>query len=688
MGTTVATNALLERKGERTVLAITRGFGDALRIGYQERPDLFAHEIVLPSMLYERVIEVRERMDAQGNVVTPVDLATARSHLQAAFEAGIRAVAIVFMHGYRYPAHERAVAHLARAIGFTQVSVSHEVSPLVKLISRGDTTVVDAYLSPILRRYVDGIAAEIDAMGTGGTRILFMQSNGGLTDARHFRGRDSILSGPAGGVVGAVATAREAGFDRIITFDMGGTSTDVSHYGGDPPPNPPLDEKTSARAALERDFDTKIANVRMRVPVLRIHTIAAGGGSILHFRDGRYQVGPDSAGADPGPACYRRGGPLTVTDCNVMVGKIDPRFFPAVFGPEGNAPIDKAIVGQGFTNLVREIGEATGHTPRPEEVADGFLRIAVTNMANAIKRVSLERGYDITGGPSSDAATPIHPSTIGNTSASREETMEGSRRARHYALCAFGAAGGQHACRVADALGMSRILIHAHAGVLSAHGMGLAEVRASREASLDTPLTDAAIPRLASVFGKLAQDARGELEAQGIDPAHIELRRTVHLKYPGADAPLPVGLADDTAEMIGAFEAAHKNAYGFLMSGREPVVEMVALEAIGHNPFAAQMDGEGAAGVEGWFPGGVEGPSPREAKAPQPLTDVQLYTDGNTFPAPVHERATLPPGSPVPGPAILVEANATTVIEPGWRAVVTKENNLLLTRVGRGERPT
>ncbi|VFM95931.1 MAG: 5-oxoprolinase (ATP-hydrolysing) [Candidatus Kentron sp. G] len=629
MGTTVATNALLERKGERAALVITEGFGDALRIGYQERPALFAHEIVLPSLLYERVIEVRERIDAAGNVLIPLEADTVRSGLRAAFDAGIRAVAIVFMHGYRYPEHERRVAHMARGIGYPQVSVSHEASPLVKLVSRGDTTVVDAYLSPVLGRYVAGMAAEVDGMGAGGTRILFMQSNGGLTGARRFRGKDSILSGPAGGVVGAVATAEQAGFGRIIGFDMGGTSTDVSHYAG----------------SLERAFDTKIAGARMRVPVLRIHTIAAGGGSLLRFRDGRYQVGPGSAGANPGPACYRRGGPLTVTDCNVMVGKIDPRFFPAVFGPTGELPIDKGVVRKRFAALAREIEKATGQNRSPEAIADGFLRIAVTNMANAIKKISIERGYDITDDTSS------------------------------YALCAFGAAGGQHACLVAGALGMGRILIHAHAGVLSAYGMGLAKVRALGEASLDAPLTENLTPRLVAIFDTLAGRARGELEDQGIDPAKIGIRRTVHLKYAGTDASLPVAFAD-SADMIAQFEKAHGSAYGFLMPGREHRVEMVSLEAIGHgaSPPAAEEARDGAAG-------GNEAPAPSR-DIPPPIAEAELYTHGKTFPAPVHERAALPSGARVPGPAIIVEANATTVIEPGWRAVVTKENNLLLTRVG------
>jgi len=416
MGTTVATNALLERKGERTLLVITKGFADALRIAYQNRPKLFVRQIVLPELLYERVVEIDERIGAKGEVLKVPDLAAAERDLRAAYEAGIRAAAIVFMHGYRFPAHERAVAALAKKIGFAQVSVSHEVSPLMKLVGRGDTTVVDAYLSPILRRYVDQVASEL-----GGARLMFMQSNGGLTDARRFQGKDSILSGPAGGIVGAVRTAEMAGFGKIIGFDMGGTSTDVSHYAG----------------TFERAFETLVAGVRMRAPMMQIHTVAAGGGSILHFDGSRYRVGPDSAGANPGPACYRRGGPLCVTDANVMLGKIQPDFFPKVFGPEGDQPLDGAVVKRKFAALADEIRAKTGNARTPQEVAAGFVKIAVENMANAIKEISIQRGYDVT----------------------------------EYALQCFGGAGGQHACLVADSLGMTRIFIHPFAGVLSAYGM-------------------------------------------------------------------------------------------------------------------------------------------------------------------------------------------------------------------------
>ena len=436
MGTTVATNALLERKGERTLLLITEGFADHLRIAYQNRPKLFEMNIRLPELLYERVVEVPGRMTTEGEELVPLDLDAARAGLEQAYADGIRAVAIVFMHAYRYPDHEARVAELARGIGFTQVSTSHRTSPLIKLVGRGDTTVVDAYLSPILRRYVDRVAGEL-----GDVRLMFMQSNGGLTDARLFQGKDSILSGPAGGIVGAVRVSEMAGFERIIGFDMGGTSTDVTHYAGE----------------YERTFETHVAGVRMRAPMMQIHTVAAGGGSICHFDGAKYRVGPDSAGADPGPACYRRGGPLTVTDCNVMLGKLQPDFFPRVFGPEADQPLDAAVVHEAFSSLAERIRQATGDPRTAEQVADGFLRIAVDNMANAIKQISVQRGHDVT----------------------------------NYALVCFGGAGGQHACLVADALGMKTVHIHPYAGVLSAYGMGLADVRAMREASLEAPLAAA-----------------------------------------------------------------------------------------------------------------------------------------------------------------------------------------------------
>jgi 5-oxoprolinase (ATP-hydrolysing) len=435
MGTTVATNALLERKGERTLLITTRGFRDALRIAYQARPRLFDRHIVLPELLYERVIEAQERVSAQGEVLQPLDEAHLRERLWAAFDAGIRACAIVFMHGYRYTAHEQAAAALARELGFTQVSASHEVSPLMKLVSRGDTTVVDAYLSPILRRYVDQVAAQMP-----GVRLFFMQSSGGLTEAQRFQGKDAILSGPAGGIVGMVRTAVAAGHQKLIGFDMGGTSTDVSHYAGE----------------FERAFETQVAGVRMRAPMMSIHTVAAGGGSLLQFDGARLRVGPQSAGANPGPASYRRGGPLATTDANVLLGKIQPAWFPKVFGPQGDQALDRDAVAQQFQALAAQVQRASGRATTAESLAEGFLQIAIQNMANAIKRISVARGYDVT----------------------------------QYTLQCFGGAGGQHACGVADALGMERVYVHPLAGVLSAYGMGLADQTAMREAAIELPLDD------------------------------------------------------------------------------------------------------------------------------------------------------------------------------------------------------
>lgn len=606
MGTTVATNALLERKGERTLLVTNVGFADALRIGYQERPRLFERRIVLPELLYERVVEVPGRLSAAGEELEPLDLAAARRALEQAWRDGLRACAIVFMHGYRYPQHERAVAALAREVGFTQVSASHEVSPLIKFVGRGDTTVVDAYLSPILRRYVEQVAAEL-----GGVRLLFMQSSGGLTDARLFQGKDSILSGPAGGIVGAARVAELAGLDRIIGFDMGGTSTDVTHYAGE----------------FERSFETQVAGVRMRAPMMQIHTVAAGGGSICHFDGTRYRVGPDSAGADPGPACYRRGGPLTVTDCNVMLGKLQPEFFPHVFGPNADEPLDADIVRQRFTELAEKIRAQTGDTRTPVEVAQGFLDIAVENMANAIKRISIQRGHDVS----------------------------------RYTLVSFGGAGGQHACLVADALGMQRVLIHPFAGVLSAYGMGLADVRALRERSVELPLAEGGLAEAERLAAELIEDAAAELAAQGIPRYRTYVR--VHLKYQGTDTALAVPLADE-ASVVARFEAAYRQQFGFVMRGRALVVDAVSVE----------LDGGGSDVVEPPL-------EPRREGSLTPLATVQAYFAGQMRATPVYDRDAMRPGDVVDGPAILRERTATTVVEPGWRAELNALGHLLLTRV-------
>jgi 5-oxoprolinase (ATP-hydrolysing) len=614
MGTTVATNALLERKGDRTILVITKGFGDALRIGYQNRPRLFDRHIVLPEMLYEQVIEVAERVTASGDVLREPTCETVTRDLQAAYDKGIRSAAIVFMHGYRFPAHEQAVAALARKIGFSQVSVSDEVSPLVKLVSRGDTTVVDAYLSPILRRYVDGIANEIAGDSAHKTRLMFMQSNGGLTDANLFQGKDSILSGPAGGVVGMVRTAVMAGFHKIIGFDMGGTSTDVSHYDGE----------------YEREFETLVAGVRMRAPMMRIHTVAAGGGSILHFDGARYRVGPDSAGADPGPACYRRGGPLAVTDCNVMLGKIQPKYFPRVFGPGANEMLDAAVVRDQFETLADDISKASGQSTTAQEVAEGFLKIAVENMANAIKQISVQRGYDVT----------------------------------EYTLNCFGGAAGQHACLVADSLGMKRVFLHPLAGVLSAYGMGLADIRTMREQTVEIALTAEALATLEMTLDILEAAARSEVADQGVPVANIDVVRKIHLRYEGTDTLLIVNFAT-LDEMISEFEGAHMSRFGFNAPDRAHIVGIVSAEAIGLMERAEDNAIELAADVS----------------APKKLDTVPLYSGGETHQAPVYDRDYLKSGHQVTGPAIIIESTSTTLVEPGWQGTTTAMGHLVLKRV-------
>ncbi len=611
MGTTVATNALLERKGEPVLLLITKGFRDLLQIGYQTRPRLFDLHIIRPELLYSEVAELDERLDADGEVIRPLDEDAARATLQAAFDTGLRAVAIACLHAYLNPVHEARVAELAREIGFTQVSVSNEVSKLAKLVGRGDTTVVDAYLSPILRRYVDQVASALD-MGRACDRLLFMQSSGGLTDARLFQGKDAILSGPAGGIVGMVKTAEAAGHDRLIGFDMGGTSTDVSHYAGD----------------FERSFETEVAGVRMRAPMMDIHTVAAGGGSICRFAEGRFQVGPESAGADPGPACYRRGGPLTVTDCNVMLGKLNPDHFPQVFGANGDQPLDTEAVRAGFAQLAREVAKETGEAPRtPEDIATGFLRIAVDNMANAIKKISVQRGHDVTG----------------------------------YTLQCFGGAGGQHACLVADALGMSRVFIHPYAGVLSAYGMGLAEIRALRETQVDAPLDEDATAMAA--LKEIAAEAEAEVRAQGA--AKIRVERRAHLRYDGSHQALEVSFGS-RAEMQAAFETAHRNRFGFTSPDRAILFDMVAVEAIGDT---------------GQAPAAVPVGDGTDA-----IARIPMYCDGDWRDVPLYVRETLARSARIDGPAVIAEATGTNVVEPGWTARLDEMGNLVLDRTTAARR--
>jgi 5-oxoprolinase (ATP-hydrolysing) len=617
MGTTVATNALLERRGEPTVLAITAGLGDALRIGYQHRPDIFARQIVLPELLYEAVVEIDERVRADGTVERPLDLGRARVDLEAAFARGLRALAIVLVHGYRHHAHEAALAELAREIGFSQISVSHRVSPLMKLVGRGDTTVVDAYLSPILRRYVDRVAQAL-----GDVRLMFMQSSGGLVDAHLFQGKDAILSGPAGGIVGAVRVSALAGFEKIITFDMGGTSTDVAHYAGE----------------YERTFESEVAGVRLRAPMMAIHTVAAGGGSILTFDGARFRVGPESAGANPGPASYRKGGPLTVTDANVMVGKLHPRFFPRVFGPEADQPLDGAIVRQSFQKLAADVEAATGTRRTGEEIAHGCLAIAVDNMANAIKKISIQRGHDISG----------------------------------YVLCCFGGAAGQHACCVADTLGLERVLVHPLASVLSAYGMGLADVRALRQRAIEAELSEQLMPRLGETIEELGAEGRDELLRQHLPAARITTTARVHIRYSGTDTPLEIA-AGPATQMVRDFEAEHRARYGFVVEGRALVVEQVTVEAIGH---MAEIDEPERPLV------------PRPPSEPlHPVDEVVMVTaraphqPPESFATPVLERADLRPGDQVKGPAIIVEATTTVVVEPGWQAALTARDHLVLSRI-------
>ena len=614
MGTTVATNALLERKGERTLLVTTRGFGDALRIGYQNRPDLFARHIVLPELLYERVIEVNERMDAHGGVVTPLDEATVRTSLLDAYQSGIRSLAIVFMHGYRYHDHEKRIAEIARAVGFTQISVGHKVSPLMKLVSRGDTTVVDAYLSPILSRYVNQVAGEIGAGDTSGPKLMFMQSNGGLTDARMFCGKDAIFSGPAGGVVGMTRTAAMSGLTKLIGFDMGGTSTDVTHFNGE----------------YERSFETQVAGVRMRAPMMHIHTVAAGGGSILSFDGARFRVGPESAGANPGPASYRRGGPLTVTDCNVMLGKIQPNHFPRVFGPNADEPLDRQVVCDKFHKVAEQIAYATGTaTPPLEEVAEGFLRIAVENMANAIKKISVERGYDVT----------------------------------EYTLNCFGGAGGQHACLVADALGMKRVFLHPFAGVLSAYGMGLADIRAMREQQIEAPFDAGANALLEKESRHLIAEARLEVIEQGVNADDISIIFKAHLRYKGTDSALlvEVGSVD---RMRADFEEAHRRRFGFIASKRTLVVEALSVEAVGVTESIVDPKITSKNAVD----------------TPKPIDRASVYMSGDWQTVSLYERHDLVLGQRTNGPAIIIEPTGTVVVEDGWCAELNNRRHLILKR--------
>lgn len=607
MGTTVATNALLERKGDRTVLLITKGFKDALRIGYQNRPNIFAIQIILPSMLYESVIEVEERYDIDGYELIPVNQEKVRQDLQKIYETGIRSCAIVLMHSYRYPDHENQVAKIAQEIGFTQISISHKVSPLMKLVARGDTTVVDAYLSPILKRYVNQVSSQLP-----NTHLMFMKSDGGLIDAEKFEGKDSILSGPAGGIVGAVQTSLRAGFNQIIGFDMGGTSTDVSHFNGE----------------YERQIDNEIAGVRIRVPMLSIHTVAAGGGSILFYDGITFRVGPESAGANPGPACYRRGGPLTVTDANVILGKINPQYFPHIFGTEGNLALDKEIVTHKFTQLSQDVFKTQGYQNTPQEIAEGFLTIAVENMSNAIKKVSLQRGYDITD----------------------------------YTLTSFGGAGGQVCCLIAENLGIKTIFIHPYSGVLSAYGMGLADIRVIKESTLEKSLIKGAIPELITIFTSLENQCQKALNSS----EHIqqeEVIKKVNLKYQGTDSTLSINFEDNLEKMRDYFEQEHQTRYGFVQPQKTLIIESISVEII------QKMD------------------TPEEPKiirsrplddSPQPREITSIFTHNCFYDTPIYLREDLQAGDIIKGTAIIIEKISTIIVEPHWEARLTENNHLIL----------
>jgi 5-oxoprolinase (ATP-hydrolysing) len=625
MGTTVATNALLERKGDRVLLLVTKGFRDALKIAYQARPDIFAKEIILPEQLYEKVVEVPERLRVDGTVEAALDLEAVRADIAAARADGIDAVAIVFMHAWKYPEHERAAEALCVETGFSQISVSHKVSPLIKLVGRGDTAVVDAYLSPILARYVRQVARELGvkvaaadgSAATAGPRLMFMMSSGGLTAADMFQGKDALLSGPAGGVVGMVETARLAGFDKVIGFDMGGTSTDVAHYDGE----------------YERAFDTEVAGVRVRAPMMRIHTVAAGGGSILHFDSGRFRVGPDSAGANPGPACYRRGGPLAVTDANLMLGKLQPDLFPAIFGPNQDQPLDQQAVRAEFEALAARIGDGRP----PEAVAEGFVTIAVENMANAIKKISVQRGYDVT----------------------------------EYLLNCFGGAGGQHACLVADALGMEAVLIHPFSGLLSAYGIGLSSVFASRQQGLVKPLAAETVEELHATIDTLRDAAVDEIVRQGVPGDQVAWAPVLHIRYDGTDTALPVNYAGNASveTVRAAFETAHKAQFGFVYEDKPMVIETVEVSA---------RDGRASGRDEKDRPLDIREPHGGEVR---PIFGNSVWQD-----AAVHRREVLTPGARVKGPALIIESNQTIVVEPGWQAEITARDHVLMRRFEKKQR--
>jgi len=610
MGTTVATNALLERKGEPTLLVITKGFKDALRIGYQTRPDLFALKIKLPTMLYSKVVEIDERLDAKGKIIQTLDSSQARKVLLSGFNQGLRSVAIVLLHAYRYPEHELELARIATETGFKHISVSHKVSPLMKLVPRGDTTVADAYLSPILRRYIQKVQAALRSLEKKAGGLMFMQSNGGLAAADHFQGKDAILSGPAGGVVGMARVARQAGFTKVIGFDMGGTSTDVCHYNGE----------------FARSFQTEISGVRLSAPMLKIHTVAAGGGSILNFDGARFRVGPESAGAEPGPACYRNGGPLTITDCNVILGNLQADFFPKVFGPESSQALDVDLVFEKFIKLAEKINLKTKKIHTPEQVAAGFLKIAVQNMANAIKKISVERGYDVS----------------------------------EYTLCCFGGAGGQHACQVADALGVKSILLSPFAGVLSAYGMGLADTVVNLQEAIESGLNQKILPELKSSFKNLHEEGIRRIKAQGADINRLKFRKLLHIRYQGSDTALVVDFAG-LRVIKQNFSALHKERFGFLSKDKPLLVESIELEVIAPARLPKILN------------------KTKPDKKPEAAI-YKCYLEGKWQDTPFFQRDALISDKEIKGPAVIIDKTSTIVLEPGWQASLSKDNDLILKR--------
>ena len=611
MGTTVATNALLEREGEKTLLAITSGFSDILRIGYQQRPQLFSLDIQLPDMLYSEIVEIEERVDINGKIIKKLDLINTKKLLKIAFDQGFNSIAIVLMHGYRHQGHEQQVAEIAKKIGFVQISVSHKVSPLMKMIPRGDTTVVDAYLSPILRRYVNQVKDALGPTQSDYGKLMFMQSNGGLTDANYFQGKDAILSGPAGGVVGMVKTGEKIGLNKLIGFDMGGTSTDVCHFNGE----------------YERTLETEVAGVRLRSPMMLINTVAAGGGSILHFDGSRYRVGPDSAGAFPGPACYRNGGPLTVTDCNVMLGKLNPEFFPKVFGPKANQKLDFSIVEKKFTDLAKEISLKTKKTVHPSAVAEGFLSIAVESMSNAIKKISVQRGYDVSD----------------------------------YALSCFGGAGGQHACLVADRLGIKQIHLHPYAGVLSAYGIGLADSRTIYDLTVELPLGNSEIDDLSKNFKRLHVKGKKDLISQNLNKNLFQYTDRVYLRYKDSDTSLAVPF-EDVEEMKLCFERTHRTRFGFISPEKIVIIESIQSEV------SCQSEQFESTKIIS------------DKLKTKPLKTQDVFINGKLEKTIFYHRDNIKPNEKLSGPAIIIEPTSTIVVEPGWDATLKDSNDLLLTR--------